>query len=312
MIEKTCRTCGYVGPVEDFVKTRNWCKECSNEYNRNHRVKKEVTKKDKGICSKCGYEGPPDKFKKGRSICKQCVNAGSRNQRANIDPTKIKTCKLCGFTGSALEFVKHQRICKTCQTKINQATYASDLLVNREKSRKNRADMRAKNPERENERSRNWNNSHPDKVKEWASRYRKANPEKVSVGKQVCYERDKERVCEKNRKWKKDNPGAVRAHNNNRKAKKKSRPGVHTPQDIEKLLLDQEGLCVYCGDFLEKGYHVDHIIPLVREDSTNWPDNLQVLCPSCNCSKGDKDHEEYLAYRRALGLFIYCEKEEAA
>ena len=65
--------------------------------------------------------------------------------------------------------------------------------------------------------------------------------------------------------------------------------------------------CIYCGCRLDDNFHVDHIIPLTREGTSNWPSNLQLLCPSCNPSKGAKTHEEYLEYRRVMGLPIFRE-----
>lgn len=59
------------------------------------------------------------------------------------------------------------------------------------------------------------------------------------------------------------------------------------------------GRCTYCGDKLQKGWHVDHREPIVR----NWwngtcenpqnehIDNYTPSCPSCNILKGSESVE---------------------
>ena len=65
-----------------------------------------------------------------------------------------------------------------------------------------------------------------------------------------------------------------------------------TFDDVERLLEQQSYRCNGCGVDLLRSYHVDHIIPLIRGGS-NWPDNLQILCHRCNCSKGTLTMEEW-------------------
>ena len=42
---------------------------------------------------------------------------------------------------------------------------------------------------------------------------------------------------------------------------------------------------------------VDHIVPQAKGGTTQW-DNLQLLCRSCNTSKGDRGSNEWLSERR--------------
>jgi len=64
------------------------------------------------------------------------------------------------------------------------------------------------------------------------------------------------------------------------------------------------GKCAYCGVFLEKGWHVDHLKPLIRMDwarpgkppenpENDTPDNLMPSCPSCNINKHSMDLETW-------------------
>lgn len=80
-----------------------------------------------------------------------------------------------------------------------------------------------------------------------------------------------------------------------RRVRKMGCEGFHTCNDISELIVMQGGLCgnhrCKC-DLSKSGYQTDHIIPLAR-GGTNWPDNLQVLCPKCNASKGAKMPEDW-------------------
>jgi len=65
--------------------------------------------------------------------------------------------------------------------------------------------------------------------------------------------------------------------------------GVHKPEDITEILKRQKFKCAECGVSVKdkKNRHVDHIMPLALGGS-NWPTNLQILCPPCNLSKSAK------------------------
>lgn len=78
-----------------------------------------------------------------------------------------------------------------------------------------------------------------------------------------------------------------------RRARFRNADGYFSKSDIDMMLLSQDGICVYCpADFDVTGYHIDHIIPLIKSGS-NWPDNLQLLCPTCNLKKSGKSPEQY-------------------
>jgi hypothetical protein len=86
----------------------------------------------------------------------------------------------------------------------------------------------------------------------------------------------------------------------NRRAKKNSIPGVHTPQQIQEQLTRQEHRCYYAACGYSKFdqingkyiYHVDHTFPISRVAGTDIPANsieyLVLACPACNMSKGNK------------------------
>ena len=108
--------------------------------------------------------------------------------------------------------------------------------------------------------------------------------------------KERERCREKDRK----NPEAKRSSTRTRRARMMSAEGRHNALDIQKILQSQQSKCVYCKCEISKAYDVDHILPLSRGGS-NWPDNLQCLCPSCNAKKWALTHDEYLEKIKKFG-----------
>ena len=61
-------------------------------------------------------------------------------------------------------------------------------------------------------------------------------------------------------------------------------------QELLDLMDKQDNKCVVCMvDITITTAHLDHIIPLSK-DGKHTLDNIQWLCPTCNCSKGNKMH----------------------
>ena len=73
-----------------------------------------------------------------------------------------------------------------------------------------------------------------------------------------------------------------------------------SPADVAEVRKAQRGLCAYCAAKLGKGYHRDHIMPLIRGGAHDRR-NLQLLCAPCNLSKGARDP---IDHARTLGLLI--------
>ena len=69
----------------------------------------------------------------------------------------------------------------------------------------------------------------------------------------------------------------------------------------DKIFNKFNGKCAYCGCELQKGWHIDHLLPLVRSPFTGeqqYPernnfDNLMPSCPSCNNYKHSYSIEEF-------------------
>ena len=60
----------------------------------------------------------------------------------------------------------------------------------------------------------------------------------------------------------------------------------------EGLYKVQQGQCAICRRRMAKGdFHIDHIVP-VADGGSNEMQNLQLLCPRCNTSKGARPNSE--------------------
>lgn len=109
---------------------------------------------------------------------------------------------------------------------------------------------------------------------------------------------EKERL--RNRTRHKENPEAKRSFVRNRRAMLREADGRHNAKDIAAILKRQGNKCAYCKASLKDGYEVDHITPISRGGS-NWPSNLQCLCPTCNGKKWCKDP---LDFAREMGKLL--------
>jgi 5-methylcytosine-specific restriction endonuclease McrA len=129
--------------------------------------------------------------------------------------------------------------------------------------------------ERNRKRARVWRSNNLERAKKHILAWVAANPDRV-------------------KQWRKRNMQSILARNRNRRSLQLSARGTHTAEDIAALYKRQRGKCETCKRRLFNKYHVDHITPLVRGGG-NGPDNLQLLCPSCNLRKHTKDGYEWAA-----------------
>lgn len=90
------------------------------------------------------------------------------------------------------------------------------------------------------------------------------------------------------RKRRKEHAAQYRSYWHDRRARELSAEGRWTSKDIDAIHAQQGGKCHYCRISLALGYHIDHIKSLI-DGGSNWPDNLQLLCPQCNTRKNRRD-----------------------
>jgi hypothetical protein len=120
MSQKTCSRCDTTKDENLFIKKRNICKECSNEYKRKSSAKQKTIDPETIVqCTKCKEEKKYALFIKGKKQCKACDNV-RRKQLYELKKNKqsdkvIKICTSCKINKKETEFNPTFSICKVCQ-----------------------------------------------------------------------------------------------------------------------------------------------------------------------------------------------------
>jgi 5-methylcytosine-specific restriction endonuclease McrA len=207
---------------------------------------------------------------------------------ANREPA-AKTCSKCGQSYSS----KH---CKPCR-----AAYQREWLKkNPEKARAIDLANREKFREKIAKRAAEWYKNNPERAKESRRNYRQENAEKKRAMDRAYYLANKERTHARQNAWRRANPEGGRLNLLNRRARVRENGGKLSRDLPDRLLVVQKGKCACCRcDLSSSGYHLDHIVPLIK-GGANVDSNIQLLCPSCNHSKGGRDPVEFMQARGFL------------
>lgn len=108
--------------------------------------------------------------------------------------------------------------------------------------------------------------------------------------------RESGKSAETLRQYRKNNPEKVKEFTLRRKSRKFGRLPKGT---ISRLGAAQRWKCVVCKCDISSAYHVDHITPLAK-GGKHEPTNIQLLCPTCNVKKSDKDPIRFMQERGFL------------
>jgi hypothetical protein len=223
----------------------------------------------------------------------------SKKKRRALDPDKFRE-----------ESRRNHAAHKQQEREQGRRYRAANRETRTQKSRK----YKTAHPEKRLENLRKWQAAHPQEVREYARKWRKshpADPEKERVRRKKWQLANPEKYHEASvrgcRKYRATHHHSQTITNAIRRAREKNAPGKHTAADLAALWDKQAGLCASCQIPLHKTgkgkRHLDHIVPLKPRKGglagTNWPNNLQWLCPRCNQSKGNLQPEEW-AKKRAM------------
>lgn len=139
-----------------------------------------------------------------------------------------------------------------------------------------------------------WRLANKEKVKEYIKTWRLLNAEKEKEIRKNWRLKNIEKEKEQAKAWNLSNSELVKLKRHRRRARIRNASGTLSNYIIDRLMLLQKELCVVCKvNLKEVNYHLDHIQPLSK-GGTNDDENVQLLCQSCNCSKGAKDPIEFM------------------
>lgn len=226
----------------------------------------------------------------------------------------MKKCTKCNTEKSKTEFNKntHKKdgLCSLCRA-CSAAHYAEYRAANLEKISARMAEYRAANRETIADRwaaysvaSREtiapkkaaYRAANRETIAAYNAAYRAANRESINAKDAAYRAANREALNAQKAEYRAANPEKIAAHCRNRRARKRNAEGTHTATDVRAIFASQKGLCANCKTKLFKSgankYHVDHIMPLALGGS-NWPSNLQCLCPTCNRSKSAKHPDDW-------------------
>lgn len=235
------------------------------------------------VCANCGRDFmiPPCRVWREKSCSSQCKAEAKQKAQEASRLERTRACTCCGKS-----FVARQ-----WQLDMGQGRYCSNPCAIKDGSLGN-----ARTPEAQAKRVATWRKSFA--AGRIVIRTGPSNP-CWKGGREAAQARiTKEQKAAMTRSYRRRNPEKVREFAQRRNAKRGK--GAKLPAGtVARLLLLQGRKCAICRASVASGYHVDHIYPIAK-GGTHTPDNVQILCPTCNVRKSDKHPIRYMQERGML------------
>lgn len=283
--EKRCSVCKETKSVDLFGKDptkhskdgyKCRCKNCEKELGRLHRIKKaqEEGRELKRYPTDYQYDENGNCIARRCSICEEMKDAKEFSRDSHRKAGITNCCRAC----TKKEGERYRKQYK-------------DEIRERKKVERNKPGYK----EKSNQRLRAWRKRPESKASQ--ARYQKDYDKRSYVverkRKHYIVYRSKPENQEKARaystQYRKDHPELTVYNDNIRRTRELNAEGSHTLEQW-KLLLSSFNCCPKCGK--AKKLTQDHIIPLSK-GGTDFIDNIQVLCFSCNASKRDIQIVDY-------------------
>ena len=256
------------------------------------------------------------------------------------DTITRKACRICREDKAVADFHLNGRskdgysaACKPCAIavskqwrEVNAARSARQRLgyreANRETLRQSAKAYRRKNPEaaargisamrtwavenpqaaKENQKRRykKYAQKYPDRVKAAQKKSKQKRKVQIRVVAKAYRAANRQKYAEYAKRFVINNPEKKKAWDTARRVRKKCAAGRFTGGDLTRIRKLQRDRCACCKVALGGKGQVDHIQPLARGGS-NWPNNIQLLCPRCNRAKWSKDP---IVFMQEMGYLI--------
>lgn len=234
-----------------------------------------------------------------KKVCVNCVSCGRAMFFPKCKAGRYRTCsEECRVFEKVLRDKQRERSCLECGKsfvpRLTQINAGTGNHCSRACSRDTRL-IPSLTPEAQEKRLRSYMNG----MKEGRIIHKSGEENPLwSGGVSESLRRRKEsgKIAESVRKYRRENPEKVREYSMRRKSRKFGRLPKGT---ISRLLKLQSNKCVICRCSLGAGYHMDHIMPLAK-GGKHEAENIQILCPTCNVRKSDKDPIAYMQERGYL------------
>lgn len=183
--------------------------------------------------------------------------------------------------GHVAERMLSNRRCIVCLKESWKAR--ARALYGRHNSR--RRAKRAVNPEEAREKDRANYARNPERKSKNAKRYRAEKGDHIKALQKISRKKHIARIL---------------ASNANRRARENGAEGRCTAADVERIRAMQKDRCAICRVRLNRAGARDHIRSLAQ-GGTNWPQNIQLLCTSCNSRK---KHSDPIEFMQSLGRLL--------
>lgn len=251
--EKACNKCSKVKPnIEEFFRKQK---------------RKNGTHGLSAVCTDCLIEYNHQYIKEHKEKIKETNNAYYAEHREEINSRSRRY----HWENREHRLQYMRQYSETLKEKMG--TYRKKYYQDNRKSiLQKRKEYRDNNAESVKESKKRHVQTHRDRVRKYHRNYRATHGEQM-------------RQYEKRYRY--SHKEQIKVYSHRRRAHIKQIGGHFTAEDIRQKYKRQKGRCYYCHIKLVK-YHVDHVIPITREGSSNDPWNLVLACPACNSSKKDK------------------------
>ena len=160
---------------------------------------------------------------------------------------------------------------------------------------------RRRNIERRLEVEQQYRHQNKERLRLIRMKYVGKHAERLRSETRQRYWRNPDQHRQRSREYYRKHPEEYRAWRAIRRAREAGALGKIGPADIRAMLRNQKGKCFYCRVILNRRFHLDHKMPLVR-GGTNKIENLCCACQKCNLSKHTLNADEWIIRRQTFAV----------